>query len=92
MYSIHPTIGVRIANQMIDERVRDAEARRIARVVSREARLSSDTPTLRSWRRRLRLSRRRQTSTADVRRAPTGWPTTPVRSTSAGHQPPTRSS
>jgi hypothetical protein len=48
MYSIgHPNMALRIARQKIDEEVRDAEARRIARVVRREARASSGTRALR---------------------------------------------
>jgi hypothetical protein len=45
----HPTMALRIANQKIDEQVRDAEARRTARAVRREARASSAAH--RSWRR-----------------------------------------
>ena len=47
----HPSMALRIANQKIDEEVRAAEARRIARVVQREAPAASAPPTSRRrWR------------------------------------------
>lgn len=41
----HPTIAMRIARQRIDDRIRDAEARRIARAVRRKARTARDLRT-----------------------------------------------
>jgi hypothetical protein len=47
----HPAIGTRIARQMVDERVRDAEVRRVAHKVRRDARAFTATPTeRRRWR------------------------------------------
>lgn len=46
MYPIgHPAIASRIAKQQIDDRIRDAEARRLARAARRKARNVSDVRT-----------------------------------------------
>ena len=46
---IDPTVGTRLAKLYVDERIRDAEARRIARAVRRETRAMNTTPAPRRW-------------------------------------------
>ena len=46
---IDPTVGARLAKLYIDERIRDAEARRVARAVRRETRAKNITLARRRW-------------------------------------------
>jgi hypothetical protein len=52
-----PTVAARLAKLYVDERVRDAEARRVARAVRRETRAKHTTPFRRCWRTRTRAFR-----------------------------------
>ena len=50
MYSmIDPTIRARLAKQYVDDRIRDAEARRVARAARRETRANNTTPPRHRW-------------------------------------------
>jgi hypothetical protein len=62
MYSMiaDPKLATQIARQQVDERIRDAEARRAAREVRRAARAQSSTSPRRTW--RIRAIRRAFTS------------------------------
>jgi hypothetical protein len=56
----NPKLATQLARQQVDERIRDAEARRTAREVQRAARAQSSTSPRRTW--RIRPIRRAVTS------------------------------
>ena len=49
MYGIDPTMRAHLAKLYVDERVRDADARRIVRAVRCETRAKNTTPARRRW-------------------------------------------